>query len=88
MDSNKPRMIKDALANDENTTDEEMVAYFIKEGLTEQEAKEWVAKRDFYAMNLVMIDDDGNDLGIYDPKSCTIKPIHLEKLRNGYNKED
>ena len=59
------RWIKDVLSNDEYASDEEMVTYFMQEvGLTKEEAKAWVAKRDFYLNNIVM--DDGR---VYKPST-------------------
>lgn len=49
--------IKSVLSNDENSTDEELIQWFIKEGkLTEKQAKEWVAKREYYLFNIVIED--------------------------------
>ena len=45
------------LSNDENSTDEELIQWFNKEGkLTEKQAKEWVAKREMYLFNIVIED--------------------------------
>ena len=68
--------MKAHLANDENSSDEELVALFIEEGATEKEAQEWIAKRSFYSLNMVIHDEDGNDIGIYDPKTRTWKSIN------------
>ena len=68
MDTDTQRLIKQILSNDEASSDEELVALFTKEGShSEAEAKEWVAKRGFYANNIVMQDEGGNDIGVYDP---------------------
>jgi hypothetical protein len=69
-------LVKDALTNFDNTSDEELRAYFIENGLSETEADEWLAKRSFYNSNIVMQDDDGNDVGIFDPHSQAIKPLN------------
>jgi hypothetical protein len=56
--------IKSILSNDEVSSDEELITLFMEEGnLTEREAKRWIAKRDFYRLNIVM--DDGT---IFDPR--------------------
>ena len=74
MDKTTIAWIKATLSNDENASDEELITYFMEEGpMSEAEARFWLAKRDFYMMNIVMHDDDGNDIGIYDPKTRTIK---------------
>jgi hypothetical protein len=67
--------VKDALTNCDNTSDEELHAYFIENGLSETEADEWLAKRSFYNLNIVMQDDAGSDVGIFDPHTQTIKPL-------------
>jgi hypothetical protein len=76
MDKTTIAWIKSTLANDEYSSDEEIITYFMEEGqMSEEEARSWVAKRSFYSMNLVIEDDDGNDIGIYEPKSRTINPL-------------
>ena len=55
--------IKDILSNDEFSTDEELIEFFKTEGkLSQAEAESWVAKRDFYANNIIM-----NNGSIYKP---------------------
>ncbi len=45
----KIEAIKSTLSNDENSSDSELVRYFVDEiGVTEAEARKWVAKRDDY----------------------------------------
>ena len=45
----KERCIKATLSNDEKSTDEELIAYFMKEGgLSREVAASWVAKRSEY----------------------------------------
>lgn len=57
------------LSNDEYSSDEEIVTLFMQEGgLTEQEARAWVEKRDFYLKNIVL--DDGT---IYTPSAARKK---------------
>ena len=76
MDKITLKWIKSTLANDENSSDEEIVTLFMEEGqMSEEEARAWVAKRTFYSMNIVMHDEDSNDIGIYDPKASIIKPL-------------
>jgi hypothetical protein len=75
MDQNTIYWVKSTLTNDENASDEEMRAYFVEGGLTEAEADEWIAKRDFYRNNIVLEDDDRNDIGIYDPNTRSIRPL-------------
>jgi hypothetical protein len=61
----KEKWVKSILSNDENSSDEELVTQLMSEGkMTEEEAKKWVSKRDFYLNNIVM--DDGT---IYDPRT-------------------
>jgi hypothetical protein len=68
--------IKSTLANDEQSSPEELVAYFVTEGpMTTEEAETWVTKRDFYSNNIVQQDEMGSDVGIYDPKTRTVKPL-------------
>lgn len=81
MDEQTIYWVKTQLTNDENASDEEIRAHFIEGGLTEAEADEWVAKRNFYRNNIVMEDDDHNDIGIYDPKTRSIKSLAAEKCR-------
>jgi hypothetical protein len=67
--------VKTQLTNDEYASDEEMRAYFIEGGLTAEEADEWLAKRGFYRHNLVIEENAGNDIGIYDPNTRSVKPL-------------
>lgn len=63
LDKQTEKWIKATLSNDEYSTDEEMVEYFMTEGkLTKEEAQKWVAQRSFYMNNIVM--DDGS---VYKP---------------------
>jgi hypothetical protein len=75
MDEQTIYWLKTQLTNDENASDEEVRAYFIEAGLTEEEADEWVAKRTFYRNNIVMEDNDRNDIGIYNPKTRSVKAL-------------
>ena len=57
------RWIKAVLCNDEHSSDEELVDWFMREGkLTEEEARAWVSKRSLYLNNIVL--DDGT---VYNP---------------------
>ena len=81
MDKITLKWIKSTLANDENSSDEEIVTFFMEEGkMSEEEARAWVAKRTFYSMNIVMHDEDSKDIGIYDPKASIIKPLWISFL--------
>jgi len=40
------------LANDEFSTDEELVRYFLLNGLSERDAQKWVARRSDYLTNI------------------------------------
>lgn len=82
MDEQTIYWVKAQLANNENASDEEIRAYFIEGGLTEEETHEWMAKRTFYLNNIVLEDDDRNDIGIYDPKTRTVKPLTAKKYRH------
>jgi hypothetical protein len=42
------KWIEAVLSNDENTTDEELLAYFTDNGVTAEDAASWIAKRDAY----------------------------------------
>jgi len=42
------KFIKNVLANDESSTDAELIAYFVNEGLPLATAQAWVAKRMTY----------------------------------------
>jgi hypothetical protein len=75
MDEQTIYWLKTQLTNDENASDEEVRAYFIEAGLTEEEADEWVAKRTFYRNNIVMEDNDRNDIGIYNPKTRSVNAL-------------
>lgn len=49
MDKKNIEWIEAVLANDENSSDAELVAYFMKEGgMTSSEATYWVSKRNDY----------------------------------------
>jgi hypothetical protein len=51
----KEKWIKSVLSNDEYSSDEELITYFMEEGkLTKDEAVAWVKKRDIYLNNIVM----------------------------------
>jgi hypothetical protein len=80
MDEQTIYWVKTQLTNDENASDEEIRAYFIEAGLTEEEAGEWMAKRTFYRNNIVLEDDAHNDIGIYDPKTRSVKPLATKKM--------
>lgn len=78
MNTKTLKWIKGILANDEYSTDEELMELFTKQSgaaLSHEQAEGWIAKRDFYSNNIVMQDEDGNDTGIYDPKTRSVKPV-------------
>ena len=53
MDAKTISWIKQTLANDENSSDEELLEFFIKEGdLSRAEAAQWVALRPEYRVNM------------------------------------
>src|SRR5687768_15112791 len=53
MDAKTKDWIKQTLANDENTSDEELLEYFEKEGgLSREEAARWVTLRSEYRVNM------------------------------------
>jgi len=64
---NDLQWIKSVLSNDEYSTDQELAAYFVSQGLSETEAAHWVSQRQFYLNNIVMHDEEGNDIGVYTP---------------------
>ncbi len=46
---NLSEWVLDTLCNDENDSDEEMVAYFMEEGnVSKEQARAWVAERGYY----------------------------------------
>ena len=47
------RWIEGVLSNDENSTDEELLAYFQQNGLSAQQATDVVAHRDTYLNDIV-----------------------------------
>lgn len=55
--SKKEHWIRDILTNDEYSTDEELVAYFVDNGLKEAYAKKRVAKRSDYRGKIVLCDN-------------------------------
>ena len=86
MDKKTLYWVKSQLTNDEYATDAEMRTYFIEGGLTDTEADEWIGKRSFYRNNIIVEDDDHNDIGIFDPKTGTIKPLpDLPHMEDGSN---
>ena len=53
MDAKTKSWIKSTLANDENSSDEELLEYFMEEcGLSRDEAAQWVALRTEYRLNM------------------------------------
>lgn len=42
------RWIEATLSNDENSSDENLIKYFVTNGLSEENARTWVSKRDRY----------------------------------------
>jgi hypothetical protein len=53
MDAKTKDWIKQCLANDENSSDEELLEYFMKEcGLSRDDAARWVALRPEYRLNM------------------------------------
>ena len=83
MDQQTIYWVKSTLTNDEDASNEEMRASFIEAGLAEAEADEWIAKRSFYRLNIVMEDDAHNDIGIYDPHTGSIRPLSPPAARGG-----
>ncbi len=68
LQADQEHWIQAVLSNDEYSSDEEIVTYFIQEGgLAEQEARAWVQKRGFYLKNIVLTDGT-----IYQPDKKTI----------------
>lgn len=57
--ANDIRWIEQVLSNDENSTDEELVAYFQQNGLTNQQARDVVSHRDAY-LNDIVFDGQGS----------------------------
>ena len=56
--ANDIRWIEQVLSNDENSTDEELIAYFQQNDLTNQQAQDVVSHRDAY-LNDVVFDGQG-----------------------------
>lgn len=52
------RWIEQVLSNDENSTDQELIAYFQANGLTAQQAMDVVSHRDAY-LNDIVFDGQG-----------------------------
>ncbi len=62
MDDKSKKWIKAVLANDEVSSDEELIEYFIKEsGLTRVEAIKWVALRPSYIRDVVCDIEPGKE---------------------------
>jgi hypothetical protein len=58
-----PKWVRDTLSNDEYSSDDELMEYFMQEGKIDQDtARRYVSYRDLYRMNIVL--DDGT---IYKP---------------------
>lgn len=77
MDNNTKNWIKGTLANDEVSSDEELVDFFIEEGgLTKEEATQWVELRSNYLRN-VFCDDEPSDQN-------RNEPIHILPTFKGY----
>ena len=53
--------IEAVLSNDENSTDEELLAHFIANGLSEENAKIWISKRDCYLNAAIGLPSEGNE---------------------------
>jgi hypothetical protein len=75
MDEQKIYWVKDTLCNNDDASDEEIRAYLIEGGLTEDEADEWVAKRIFYLNHMVVQEDQYSDIGIWDPKTRSVQSL-------------
>jgi hypothetical protein len=79
MDKKTLGVIKQTLSNNEEDSNEEIRQYFIEEvGLTPEQADYWLTKRDFYRLNIVMEDEDGNEIGIFNPHTVSIDPLPEE----------
>jgi hypothetical protein len=64
MDENTKSWIKQTLANDEYSSDEEMLEYFMKEGpLSYDEAAQWLALRPQYLREVFCDAEPGDDIG-------------------------
>lgn len=46
--ADQTKLVKAVLSNDENSTDEELIDYFMNAGISKSDAQQWVAKRDKY----------------------------------------
>lgn len=69
MDAKTKFWIKQTLANDENSSNEELLEFFVEEGgLSQDEAARWVALRPNYLLDIFCTlepDDPKGDDGIY-----------------------
>jgi hypothetical protein len=69
MDMQTENWIKSTLSNDEYSSDEELIEYFMTEGpMSKEEAEKWVAQRSFYMNNIVM--DNGL---VYNPNTRSLQ---------------
>lgn len=54
LDEKTEKWVKATLSNDDNSTNDELVAYFTEEGrMSKEEAELWVSRRGFYLNNIV-----------------------------------
>jgi polyhydroxyalkanoate synthesis regulator phasin len=66
--------IKATLTNDETSSDEELIKYFMEEGkMTEKEAKKWVAKRSNYMGKIFPIEEDKMGESMNEDIWCIVK---------------
>jgi hypothetical protein len=57
--------VRSTLSNDEYSSNEEMVEYFVENGLSREEAERRVSERSYYSMNVVACDDAPEDIQKY-----------------------
>ena len=88
MDAKTKFWIKQCLANDENSSNEELLEYFVEEGgLSQDVAAQWVALRPNYLLDMFCTlepDDPKGDDGIY--QLPTFKGYTVDMRLNEFRK--
>ena len=55
------RWIEATLSNDENSSDQDLIEYFISNGLSEESARSWVLKRNSYLNEPLNLSSSGGE---------------------------
>nr|WP_255692673.1 hypothetical protein [Luteimonas sp. XNQY3] len=71
-------LVEDCLSNDEDSTDEELLDYFVSNGLCDAQARQALSYREQYLLNIYLNDftpiRNPGEILRFDPHSCQFEP--------------